>query len=88
MGTRRRFFLPLFDRAFITSSVCGLSHGRGPTLGERGMEIVERRDLIRHKLMNLVGGGGGGGGGVDQKEKSKVKNFVDRSCKPSRSFLH
>ena len=38
IGTRRRFFFPFFERAFITSSVCGLSHGRGPTWREEGEE--------------------------------------------------
>ena len=36
MGTRRRFLRPSFAKPFITSSVWGLSQGRGPTLHEEG----------------------------------------------------
>ena len=55
MGTRRRFFFPFFDRALMTSSVWGLSHGSGPTFGreeERGRE-EKREGGRREKFMNL-----------------------------------
>ena len=52
MGTRRRFLRPSLANPFITSSVWGLSHGRGPT-----WDIAEDRNGRGSKGRGVKGRG-------------------------------